>query len=310
MLIDAYKIAKQIIKSRGRGVIVTTQDPFEPGLIGVLLKWRYKTKLIVQEHGDVFGQSYWRCESTMNRLRYVVGLWVLQQADLIRVVSKRTKENFLRHGLCSVVTFPVAIDPQVFVSATPNPIVRDLFPKDSFVFLSVARFVPQKNLTLLLEAFAKVYQVSPQTRLLLVGSGLLEAKLKAAALKHFGSKQSPVVFLPWSDDVPGLMKAAQAYVLPSYYEGWGRVLIEAMLAELPVVTTDVGCAGEVLMSEKHGLIVPVADGAALTRAMLRLIEDESLYQEIKHTLVTLDQSTLPGTDLAGYGRAWAETLDV
>ena len=109
-LVDAFSITRRIIKSSTEPVILTTQDPFETALVGILLKRIYGVKLVIQEHGDFFGTPHWRRESLLNRVRYYFGLWALTQADVVRVVSKRTKDRLEKRGIRNVVTFPVEVD--------------------------------------------------------------------------------------------------------------------------------------------------------------------------------------------------------
>jgi len=65
-------------------------------------------------------------------------------------------------------------------------------------------------------------------------------------------------------------------VLPSTYEGFGMVIIEAMSQRLPVVTTPVGCARTLVAHERTGLIVPPRDGEALAAALTRAVGDDAL----------------------------------
>jgi glycosyltransferase involved in cell wall biosynthesis len=102
------------------------------------------------------------------------------------------------------------------------------------------------------------------------------------------------------------MRSASAYVLSSNYEGWGRVLIESLVAQLPIVTTDVGCAGEVVIHNHHGLVVPVDSEAELAQAMLTLAIDTACYTQIKKNLLLLDTRTIPGTDSKSYALHWAD----
>lgn len=312
MLWDAYAIARTLItnaKVAGQPLpLVTTQDPFETGVIGALLKWRYGVYLTVQEHGDVFSQPYWRYESLGNRIRYQIGIRITRYADTVRVVADRIRRTLRQLKVKTPITqLPVAIDVERF-RLTSVPMHDD---SEVFTYLSVARFVAQKNLPMLVRAFAATHKQYKNTRLVLVGQGPEEEVIRAEIATQFPPDQHsecPVTIEPWSDDVPGLMQAADAYVLSSNYEGWGRVLIEAMVAGLPVVTTDVGCVGEVILDQIHGLVVPVGDQAALEQALDRMVSDQALYNSIKHNLNTVDVRDIPGTNLDEYGRILAQTL--
>ena len=128
--------------------------------------------------------------------------------------------------------------------------------------------------------------------------------------KTFPDTESPIRLVAWSDDVPALLRASDAYVLSSNYEGWGRVIIEAMAAGLPVVTTDVGCAGEVLLDTVHGTVVPVDNQPALTQALVELSTDTLLYRSYVQNLQKLDLQTIPGTQRSEYGKQWVATLAI
>jgi len=93
-------------------------------------------------------------------------------------------------------------------------------------------------------------------------------------------KQSPIYFFSWTDNPAEMMKAADIYVLSSNYEGWGRVCIEALAADTPLIMTDVGCAGEIVRNNENGLVVPVNNQMALSKAMMKLIKDWNLRQNL------------------------------
>jgi glycosyltransferase involved in cell wall biosynthesis len=71
------------------------------------------------------------------------------------------------------------------------------------------------------------------------------------------------------------------FLLTSDYEGWGMVIVEAITAGLPVIMTDVGCAGELIVNEVSGLVIPAHDVKALEEAMRRIGQNP----ELKHKLV-------------------------
>lgn len=82
--------------------------------------------------------------------------------------------------------------------------------------------------------------------------------------------------LGYVEDIPGLLRGTDIYVLPSYREGTPVSVLEAMSAGLAVVTTDaVGCR-ETVVHEQSGLLVPVKDAAALASALERLVADPEL----------------------------------
>lgn len=311
MLLDAYKIINRILRESDEKIVLSVQDPFEIGLLGLLLSWHRKNVILqVQEHADVYSEKFWRNESILNFIRYYIGILVFKKADLIRVVSVRIEKTLSdRFGLGNKIRrLPVAIKAEVETNSFEQ-VGRDDGQKN-FVFLSMARFVPQKNFPLMLRAFKNVWENNNNVRLHIYGKGPEEEKIKTIIAELFGgtSKEIPVQVQGWSDSVPELMQQADAYLLTSNYEGWARVLIEAVLYKLPIVTTDVGCAGEVVINDVHGRVVPIANELVLVEAMNEILNDGEYYRRIKRNLHSLAVEDIPGTDFEHYGIKWVSSL--
>ena len=135
--------------------------------------------------------------------------------------------------------------------------------EDAHVFLNVARIVPEKDHSNLLQAFAIVRQHAPMARLLIVGDG---PELQAMTiLAHELEVAEHVQFLGVRRDVPDLLAACDTFVLSSYIEGLPLVIGEAMACERYVVTTDAGGVREFVGD--NGTVVPIQDRTALAEAM-------------------------------------------
>jgi glycosyltransferase involved in cell wall biosynthesis len=138
-----------------------------------------------------------------------------------------------------------------------------------FTWLHVAVFRTEKGHANLLRAAAIVARTRP-FRLLLAGEGprLEDMKVVAAEL-GLGDK---VAFLGKRTDVTSLLRSADAFVLPSVWEGLPNALIEALAAGLPAVATDVGGTPEVLSHGETGFLVPPENPDDLAAAMLRMMD--------------------------------------
>jgi glycosyltransferase involved in cell wall biosynthesis len=111
--------------------------------------------------------------------------------------------------------------------------------------------------------------------LTVLGGGVPEAAIRAA----FADVCQPyltVIDRVAEGEVIAAYRAHDVLVLPSSYEGFGMVLLEAMTQRLPVVSTPVGCARSLVRHEETGLLVPPRDAKALADALGRLLDDESL----------------------------------
>ena len=129
-------------------------------------------------------------------------------------------------------------------------------------FVAVGRLERQKNLPLLLEAFALA--AGPDDRLTILGEGSERARLERAIA---AAGLADRVSMPGHGPVPAALAAADVFVLSSAYEGVPAVVIEALAAGLPVVATDCSVSMRALVG-RFGTVVPLGDAAALAAAML------------------------------------------
>ena len=134
----------------------------------------------------------------------------------------------------------------------------------AFVWLAAGRLVDQKDFSTLLQALALHATVFEEARLVIAGDGPLESTLRAEAATL--GVANLVQFVGIRHDMPTFMQLADAFVLSSKFEGMPNVVMEAMSASLPVVSTNVGGAPE-LIDEGVGLLVAPGAAVALARAM-------------------------------------------
>ena len=126
---------------------------------------------------------------------------------------------------------------------------------------------PEKGIDVLIEAFARVQR----GRLVLIGDG--DERPRLEALVEERGLVDRVLFAGWLTGPWTAQWALDALVVPSRSEGFGLVVVEAMLAGIPVVATDVGGLPELIEQEKTGLLVPADDPDALAGAIARVIDD-------------------------------------
>jgi glycosyltransferase involved in cell wall biosynthesis len=137
--------------------------------------------------------------------------------------------------------------------------------------LTVARLVPQKGLGTLVEAAGRWRDRDPAPLLVIAGEGPLLAGLARGA-EAAGAR---VRFLGRRDDVPALLAAADVVVAPSAWEGQPLVVQEALRAARPLVASRVGGIPD-LTGQDAALLVPPGDAAALSTAVLSVLDDPAL----------------------------------
>ncbi len=141
------------------------------------------------------------------------------------------------------------------------------------IVITVARLTRQKGIPTLLKAAALVHRARPAARFLLVGPRESEGALAIAQAEI--EKHAPYVLaLGQRSDVPALLGLADVFAFPTEYrEGVPRVLLEAGLAGLPMVTTDMPGCNDVVEDGRTGLLVPPRDPRSLADSILELLED-------------------------------------
>jgi glycosyltransferase involved in cell wall biosynthesis len=144
--------------------------------------------------------------------------------------------------------------------------------------MTVARLSPEKDLTSLLKAVARLVEQSPDFRLEIVGDGPSRAEL--SSLAHSLGIEEYVAFLGDRTDVPELLRRARMFILSSKTEGLSLSLLEAMARGLPVVATRVGGTPEVVLDGTSGLLVPPGDVPALAAAIHRIWTDAGLAMSL------------------------------
>ncbi|OEO30449.1 glycosyl transferase [Devosia insulae DS-56] len=138
------------------------------------------------------------------------------------------------------------------------------------VIATAGRLVGVKDQKILLRAFAALLKTRPG-RLVLFGDGPLRGELEAES--RILGIASRVLFAGYVNDPTACYAAADLFVLTSTSEGFGNVLIEAMAAGVPVVSTDAPHGPrEILADGKYGTLVPVGDAEALAAAMGAMLD--------------------------------------
>ncbi len=150
---------------------------------------------------------------------------------------------------------------------------------------TISRFVPQKDLETLLNAFAIVLVEFPKAELLIVGSGPLESSLKELA-RNLGIENS-LKWLGRTSDTEGFYRSLDTFVLTSLYEGFGLVLLEAMNLQVPVVATNISAIPEVVGSN-HPLISELANPHSFAIHIIN-----SLSPSIRAEVIEFQRSRLP-----------------
>jgi len=148
------------------------------------------------------------------------------------------------------------------------------------VVLAVGRLSKEKAHIDLIAAFARLRQANHEIncKLIIAGEGPERVTLETAA-ESFGCKAN-VIFAGQVTDVRGFYAMADVFVLPSHSEGSPQVLLEAMVAKVPVVATSVGGVPEMVEHNESALLISANDPSSMSAAILRVLTDEELTHRL------------------------------
>lgn len=225
-----------------------------------------RTPVIVQEQIDPASHSIGR---QWERLRRITYPW----ADAIVVLTSRNADYFPPSLRSRVRVIP---NPAV-LSTQPDPKARDRRAGNTVV--AMGRCVPQKGFDLLLRAFAQVSDRYPLWKLKILGDGAQRAELEQMA-GDLGLSEK-VLFMGIVKEPIPVLESADIFAFSSRYEGFPLALCEAMACGLPVVSFDCPSGPrEIIRDGIDGLLVPPEDVDAFAQAMLRLMADPALREQL------------------------------
>ena len=236
-------------------------------------------------HGDVYGSVAANAlrlpfvSSRHNDDRYLLGPFrYVDRAFMKRVrrlvaISDSVREFLARAGLPEdrLLTIHYGLDELPSAPSELTPKQAGIAPGAPLV-LAIGRLIAQKDHDTLLRAFALAREHHPDARLAILGWGILEEETRE--LVHERGLAESVV-LPGRVEPRAWLERADIFAHSSRWEGFGIVLLEAMLAELPVVATRVSAIPEIVVGGQTGLLVEAGDAEAFAAALTELLDDPS-----------------------------------
>jgi glycosyltransferase involved in cell wall biosynthesis len=198
-------------------------------------------------------------------------------ANCRAVADGLTETGVVDPSMVSVIVN--GIDPARVPAGGGEAVRRELgVPVAAPLISVIGRLVVDKRHSVALKAFRGVLADIPDARLLVVGSGKLDGELRAVAQRSFESGR--VIFTGRRDDVARVLDASDVLLVTSDREGMPHVILEAMVAGTPVVSTRVAGVPEMIDDGVHGLLVPTGSADDAARAVVRLLTEVGLSRRL------------------------------
>jgi glycosyltransferase involved in cell wall biosynthesis len=253
-------------------------------LLGVRVRRIVRTADLVHTHlvhADVYGAlGARRLVSTKHNddpfrsgaFRFVERALARRAAKIVAITHALARFQVERVGLpaekIEVIHYGLDDVPHAWGKNPPDDV-----PPDAPVLLAVCRLEHQKGLDVALRALPAVRARHPDAQLVVLGEGPQRSELERLA-RELGVPAHLPGRVP---DVAAWLQRSHALVHPARWEGFGLALLEAMLASLPVVATDVSSIPEIVVDSETGLLVPPDDPDALAAAITRVLDDPADY---------------------------------
>ncbi len=253
-----------------REIDIVHSHDYKTDVLAWGLGWRHGLKVMATVHG-------WTGHSARERWAYYpLDKRVLARFPALIAVSSQIRRELIRTGTkpARVQTVLNGIDHEAFRrdrSRQAEARRRFELPDDAVIIGSVGRAEPQKRFDLLVRAFAEIAREKPDVHLVIAGTGSCDAQLRDLVIATGLSGR--IRLLGHCPEVPLLHHALDLFVQSSDYEGTPNAVLEAMAFETPVVATDAGGTSELIRSGVDGLVVPVGDVLALSRAISHAVDD-------------------------------------
>jgi glycosyltransferase involved in cell wall biosynthesis len=207
-----------------------------------------------------------------------------QKATRIVSVSEYTKQDIVKYYGIDSEKIDVACNGcrKIFkpITNTEKVKIRAEYSEGQQYFFYVGAIQPRKNVHRLIRAFDLFKERTKSPMKLLLGGRFAWKTGDVKTAFENASHQKDIVFLGYlsEEELTKIIASAYAFVYVSLFEGFGIPLLEAMNCDIPVITSDVSSMPEV--AGNAGILVNPNETAAISDAMVRIVEDEGLYRQL------------------------------
>jgi len=286
MNLNMQRAATQIIKSKQGGSIIIHAHDWLAAKAGIGLKHLNRVPLVSTIHATEYGRRG-GVFSDYNRMIHEIEVWLGSESKRVICCSHFMAEQVnkvLGVPYEKIRVIPNGIDPAIFTNLKGVGEVRSRFAeRGEKLVLFVGRLVVEKGVHVLLDAIPKVLQ-KVEAKFVIAGDGYLRSEVvKRVAERGLGGKVHVTGYLD-TDTIRRLFLAADVCVIPSLYEPFGIVALEAMAAGCPVVASDTGGLSEIVEHEKTGVKVYPNNPDSLAWGILRVLESKDLAERLKKNM--------------------------
>lgn len=283
LLLSVFALASYLRQERPAALISALEDT------NIIALWarrlaRVRTEVVVTVHNTLSREAR-SSTQIKRRLAPTLARWFYPWAKAVVGVSEGVAADLRQIGLKGAIAIYNPIVTPELLEQIHEPLDHPWFATgEPPVVLAVGRLEAQKDFETLVRAFAQVHQQRP-CRLMILGEGDERSRLEALIAQL---DLTEAVALPGFVKNPYIyMRDAGVLVLSSAWEGFGNVLVEAMVVGTPVVSTNCESGpAEILAGGEYGQLVPVGDADAMAKAIAHALATPAAAEHLKAHAMT------------------------
>ena len=279
--IDVIRILFQEFSNGFQPTLITTQNPWGEGLIGLIIAKIFKCNFLPQLHTDITSEYWLKKNPLLKIIRKTTTIFVLNNAKIIRLVSISQKNKLINKKLITenkIRVVPVAItEKQNNKSLNKNELGKNI---NKTTILFIGRFDEVKDLNLWIETAKQINLNYPNIIYKMIGNGPEFNKIKMKVKSENLDKSFIFTGAIPSDKINNHFTKNSILLLTSHYEGFGRVLVEAMSNKIPCISTECTGPNDIILDKKSGFIIKERSAIHLANACCKLIKDKNLYSKM------------------------------
>lgn len=263
---------KTYIKKYGKPDLIHAHNMIYAGLLAVELNKKYNIPYVITEHS-----SQYIMEEISNKLNDKLKEVLISSKNLFAVspaLIQQLKNRYLTETDNKIGWLPNVLDSFI----EKNTLLPLQHERKAVRFLHIANLIPLKGQKELIKAFFKVFQQLDYVELIIAGEGELKQELTNLIDTLNLNDKVKLIGLISREEVIIKLNNCDVFVLPSHYETFGVVLIEALSRGIPVISTY--CGGpECIVNESNGILVQPKNVDELAQALLKMYYEHNNYNK-------------------------------
>lgn len=269
--------------------VITCQNSWGEALPLLLLAKIINCRFIPQLHTDI-SSKYWIQERPLlNRFRRICSLIVFNNSLKVRVVSEKVALNISKKFKINKKKFKVA---PVGISLGKNnynieKIIEDRLTSKDFNILYIGRFSKEKDLNLWINSALKIADKIKNIKFTLIGYGKEKKNIIKLINQSNHISKFHIIEKVSYKDLPEYLINSHLFLLTSFYEGFGRVVLEAMTFGLPCVSTKSGGTEDLIKNNLNGFILDNRDPVEISKICIEVLKKKKSYKKMSNNSYSL-----------------------